>query len=169
LTGDHGDEAKIIRTKDNFETIETVGSGDETWRAVSFLFTEDAVVYAMDAEFQTNKVFRLNRATGTRTELGAVNGPVYYSHHCGNDLFFAVTAELSPSQVDRKATLWHLDGDSLKPILSFEKDWFPILFMPGTLHMPDGPGWPDRFTIHGVGLNNADNRCIEVSLRKEVI
>jgi len=162
LTGDHGDEARILRTTDGFRTVEKVGGGDESWRAVSALFTSEAIFYAMDAEFTENKVFRLDRASGERREIGAVDGPVYFSHQCGSDLFFAVTAELCPSQVGKNATLWLFDGEHLSPLLSFEKDALPNYFMPGTLHLPAGPGRSDRFALHGVGLSRAGNRCIEL-------
>jgi hypothetical protein len=41
LTGDAGSECRIMRTEDGFASVETVGEGDETWRAVSVLFDEN--------------------------------------------------------------------------------------------------------------------------------
>jgi len=162
LTGDLGEEARILRSCDGFQTVELVGSGDESWRAVSAVFTAEAIFYAMDAEFTQNKLFRLDRTSGERREIGDVDGPVYYSHQCGSELFFAVTAELCPSQVGKSATLWRLDGEDLSPLMSFEKDAWSRYLMYGTLHLPAGPGRDDSFALHGVSLNGAGNRCIEV-------
>ena len=71
-----------------------------------------------------------------------------------------MTAELCPSQIGRSATLWHVDGnDDLSRCTSFEKDPWPLrYFMVGTLHLARGPGFPDRFYMHGVALRGADHR-----------
>jgi hypothetical protein len=43
LTGDAEEECKILRSFDGFKTMEVIGQGDETWRAVSILFDKDYV------------------------------------------------------------------------------------------------------------------------------
>ena len=156
-------ECRFLRTRDGFATVETVGEGDETWRSVAPIFTPDELYYAMDAEVAENRVFRFERATGAREDLGGVDGPVYYSLARDDDFFFAVTAELCPSQVGRNATLWHLrPGGELRPLRSIAKDVWPIQFLPGTLHFPGGPGLQDRFHFHCLALAGADNRVYEV-------
>lgn len=168
LTGDLEHECKILRTADAFASLEVIGQGDETWRAVSALFTEDAVYYGMDAEFRQNHVFRLDKRTGQRELLGDVDGPIYYSNSVGDHQFFGVTAELCPSQVGRSATLWHVGpADRLQRVMSHEKDRFSRHFMPGTLHFPRGPGLADQLMYHGVGLAGADNRTYSVKVRSQ--
>jgi len=159
-TGDHGSEAKFLRTSDGFKTVEVVGEGDETWRRVSLLFRKEAVYYGMDAEFTQNHLYRLDRRTGKREVLTPVDGPVYYSRSQGQDLFFGVTAELCPSQKGRAAAVWSVAGDdSARPIASFEKDRLrKDLFMYGTLHFSLGPGVPNRFWFQGVALEGADGQ-----------
>jgi len=130
----------FIQTDDGFRTLEVIGKGDETWRCVNLLFTEDAIYYSMDAEFVRNWIYRIDRKSGRRDTLGSVDGPVYYSYAFGKDLFFAVTAELCPSQQGKSASLWHVSevGD-LKQIFSVEKDRLPVkYFMPGTPHCQPG-------------------------------
>ena len=162
LTGDRGAEARILRTGDGFETLTTIGSGDESWRAVSVQFTGDAIWYATDAEFRRNTVFRLDRATGRRSEVGAVDGPVYYSATWRDTLFFAVTAELCPSQEGRSATLWAVRDGALSRVAGFSKDRWPRWLLPGTLHFPRGPGTPEGLYFQGVALAGADARCFRV-------
>lgn len=164
LTGDIGHEARILVTDDGFETLTTLGSGDESWRAVSVLFTRDAIWYAMDAEFTKNKVFRIDRATRQRSNKGAIDGPVYYSVKWRENLFFAVTAELCPSQDGKSATLWTVHDDALERVVSFDKDRWPVKLLPGTLHFPLGPGVEDGLYFQGVALENADARCFCVEL-----
>jgi len=164
LTGDFGAECRMLTTRDGFRTLDVVGAGDESWRCVSLLFTATHVYYATDAEFARNRVYRVDRRSGRREELGELDGPTYYTYAWGNDLFFAVTAELCPSQQGRSASLWHLDSTGkLQRLASFEKDRLPVgLFLPGTLHFPSGPGRAGEFYFHAVGLRGADGRTFRV-------
>jgi hypothetical protein len=165
LTGDRSHECRVAVSHDHFRTLDVVGEGDETWRCVSALFTNDAIYYGSDGEFERNQLYRIDRATGRRDAIGLLDGPVYYSCAVGSDLFFAVTAELCPSQVGRSATLWHVsEGQGLARVLSFEKDFLPVrFFLPGTLHFPRGPGLSNCLWIHGLGLKGADNRTFAVT------
>lgn len=168
VTGDRPTECRILRTDDMFETLETVGGGDETWRTVSLQFTSDAVYYASDAEFRTNEIYRLDRRTGDRTTVAQVDGPTYYSHAMDDDLFFATTAELCPSQDEPLATLWHVaPSGRVSSVCSFTKDLLRVplaakLFMFGTLHFPLGPGLGRETYISGVGLRGIDNQTVRL-------
>lgn len=162
LTGDTAQEARVLRTDDGFKTLSTIGRGDESWRAVSVLFTRDGVWYATDAEFEANRVFRIDRATGRRFELGVVDGPVYYSTVWRRGLFFAVTAELCPSQTGRSATLWTIRDGELSRVVSIDKDRWPVKLLPGTLHFPGGPGVEQGLYFQAVALKGVDARCFRV-------
>lgn len=168
LTGDGPSESRVMRTFDYFHSIETVGEGDESWRTVSLLFTNDAVTYASDAEFHENHIYRLDRRTRERKVLGVIDGPVYFSHAVGDELFFAVTAELCPSQKLPIATLWHVSSDDkMERVYSSEKDLLQNkslagVFMPGTMHFPAGEANPNETYFHGVGLRGIDNRTLRL-------
>ncbi len=138
LTGDNDPECRIVRTNDGFQTVEVVGSGDESWRAVSILFDEESLYYGTDAEFRDNRITRVNRSTLERTTLGEVTGTVFYAKKMGDDLFFTTTAENAPSQKENVAALWHVTTDGkCEKLASFEKDGLPGgLFMFGTIHFP---------------------------------
>ena len=166
LTGDLPSECQMLRTRDGFSTLDVVGAGDESWRAVSVQFTSDAVFYGSDAEFAQNHLYRIDRRTGRRDSLGPISGPVYYSCRSGRNMYFAVTAEMCPSQTDRCAALWCVsENGHLERILQMTKDhWHKKYFMPGTLHFPGGPGLDDQVLFHAVGLARADNRMF--SLRR---
>jgi len=164
LTGDRGRECRVSVSRDGFRTLDVVGEGDETWRCVSALFTEDGIYYGSDGEFERNQLYRIERSSGRRDVLGPLDGPVYYSAALGQDLFFAVTAELCPSQEGRSATLWHVSRtQGPSRVVSFEKDKLPVrYFLPGTLHFSRGPGSSQGLWLHGVGLEGADNRTFLV-------
>jgi len=164
VSGDLDAECRMLRTRDGFETLEVVGEGDESWRCVSVVFTERAIYYATDSEFQRNRIYRIDRVSGERRALGEIDGPVYVGKALGPDVFFCVTAELCPSQIGRSATLWHVDeSGAISACASFEKDALHLVyFMVGTLHLARGPGLGDRFYLSGVALKGADNRTFVV-------
>ncbi len=162
LTGDNDPECRMLRTSDGFETLEEIGAGDETWRAVSILFADDALYYGMDAEYRNNLVFRLMRDSGERTALGEVSGTVFYSKRVGDDLFFATTAENAPSQKENVAAIWHVDGSGgLSEVAKFAKDrWHPTLFQFGTVQFPNFKESSDElyFSLVGVRGDNCTYR-----------
>jgi hypothetical protein len=165
LTGDRDSECRIVVTDDGFRTLQVVGSGDESWRAVSLQFSQDAIYYATDAEFAPNALYRLDRGTGRRDKLRDLDGPVYFSHAHGEDRLFAVTAELCPSQVGRSASLWVLDGrENVDRVLSVEKDrWSPTYFLRGMIQFPEGPGRAEGVFFHTVALAGVDSRTFLLS------
>jgi hypothetical protein len=167
LTGDDDIECRVIRTRDGFQTLETVGEGDETWRAVSILFDERSMFYGMDAEFRSNHIYRFDRASGERESLGEVNGTVFYSKQLGTNLFFATTAENAPSQTENVAAIWNVaDDGTMNEITKFHKDsWHGTLFMFGTIHFPYLNAVDDVLYFSLVGVKE-DNRTFRISPAK---
>lgn len=164
LTGDDEAECRFLQTFDGFKTLEAIGEGDETWRAVSVLFTQEALFYGMDAEFRKNHIFRIDRVSEERASLGEVNGTVFFSKKLGKDLFFATTAENAPSQTENVAAIWNLksNGD-LKEIAKFPKDrWHPTYFQFGTIHFPAVNLIENELYFHLVGVEG-DNLCFKIS------
>lgn len=168
-TGDVNRECSIQRTTDGFRTLDVIGSGDETWRAVGLSITERYVFYGTDAEFRENCIFCLDKRTGKRITLGAVDGPVYYTTEVGGYHFFGVSAEGASSQYENVASLWCVDpADSLRKILSYKKDWFPMLFMYGSLHFMLKSTLTEKNDQHTYiyfhGLAGVDQKTMKISL-----
>ncbi len=163
LTGDDDKECQILRSCDGFQTTETIGQGDETWRAVSILFDENSYFYGMDAEFRTNHIYKVNRESLERKSLGEVNGTVFYSKQLGKNLFFTTTAENAPSQIENVAALWQIDeNDECKMLISFKKDsWHPTLFQFGTIHFPYQNNLENELYFHLVGVKE-DNQTFRL-------
>jgi hypothetical protein len=154
LTGDADSECRIIRSNDDFSTIEIVGMGDESWRAVSILFDQQSLYYGTDAEFCSNEIFSVDRVSNERRRVGRVSGTVFYSKRVGQDSFFTTTAENAPSQPQNVAGLWHLDQKGeLSHQARFEKDrWNKDLFMFGTINLPFMNDFDDRLYFNLVGV-----------------
>ena len=163
LTGDDEKECQILCSSNGFLTVDIVGQGDETWRAVSILFDEENFYYGTDAEFRANNIYKVNRRNLERENLGEVNGTVFYSKQLGNDFFFATTAENAPSQTENVAALWQVgENKTCENVISFEKDrWHPTLFQFGTIHFPCGNKINDKLYFHLVGVKE-DNQTFMV-------
>lgn len=159
LTGDNDLECRVLRTRDGFRTIDVIGEGDESWRAVSMLFDRQHIYYGTDAEHRANRIYRVNRETGARESMGEVDGTVFFSKIIGDDLFFATTAEGAPSQIDNVAAIWHLaPNGALSEIARFPKDrWHRSLFMFGTIHFPYANLLDDRLFFSLVGVAGDNN------------
>ena len=166
LTGDDEKECRILRSFDEFQTFETIGHGDETWRAVSILFDENSYFYGMDAEFRTNHIYRVDRQTLERKSLGEVGGTVFYSKQLKGSLFFTTTAENAPSQIENVAALWTIDeNENCRKLVSFEKDsWHPTLFQFGTIHFPYQNTLENELYFHLVGVKE-DNQTFRIKAK----
>lgn len=168
LTGDEERECRILQTFDEFRTFDVIGQGDETWRAVSLLFTADFLFYGMDAEFRRNQIYQFDRKTFERKSLGEVDGTVFYSKQVGGELFFATTAENAPSQKENTAAIWNVSPEGgCTEITRFKKDfWHPTLFMFGTIHFPFANRIDDELFFHVVGVEG-DSRTFKIRRRSE--
>ena len=165
LTGDDEKECRILRSFDNFKTMETIGEGDETWRAVSVLFDKKNFYYGTDAEFRENYIYKVNRQSSEREILGKVDGTVFYSKQLGKDLFFTSTAEDAPIQKENVAALWHIGaGGNCEKLIQFNKDrWHKTLFMFGTIHFPCINKLENELLFHLVGVKE-DNQTFRVGI-----
>lgn len=166
LTGDEEKECQILRSSDGFKTVEIVGQGDETWRAVSILFDENSYFYGMDAEFRANHIYKVDRQSLERKSLGEVNGTVFYSKEQNGSLFFTTTAENAPSQTENVAALWMVnETDECRKLVSFEKDsWHPTLFQFGTIHFPYQNNLDGELYFHLVGVKE-DNQTFRIKAK----
>lgn len=158
LTGDVERECRILRSQDGFKSFDVVGEGDESWRAVSLLFDRRYIHYGTDAEFEDNRIIRLDRDSLEREDVGDVTGTVFYSARVGEDLFFTTTAENAPSQKQNVAAIWNITPQGkICKIAEFEKDrWHGGLFMFGTVHLPYKNGFDDRLFFALVGVTGDD-------------
>ena len=109
-TGDLRGECRILRTDDGFRSLEVIGAGDETWRAVNVHPVGGKICYASAGERLLNRVYRLDPTSGSRDDVGEVGGPVRDSLGIDNDLIFAVQGTRCNCNPEGEAALWHLDA-----------------------------------------------------------
>jgi len=130
-TGDTDEESSISFSQDEGETWTKIGSGDQIFRAVSLLFTQDYVYWGSDAPTRQNYIYRYDRRGREIKRLVAVDGPVYYSTILKNEIKIISTTTEGNSkggsaEWDRKAHIWASeDGVYWEDLMSWEKDAYP--------------------------------------------
>lgn len=141
LTGDYGDECRILRASCDLTHVETVLQGKQQARAVAAVPTEDALYFSSDTPLEQNYIYRLDRQ-GALTQLAAISSSSIYGCRVGSRLFFSTMVE--PSKVNRDRTVRVYAGDAhdphvWRPSLQWQKDrWHMALFQYGNAFLPDG-------------------------------
>jgi hypothetical protein len=141
LTGDYGDECRILRASYDFTSAEVVLQGKQQARAVAAVPTEDGLYFASDTPLEQNFIYRLERG-GTLSCLAPVSGSSIYGCRVGSQVFFSTMVE--PSEINRDLMV-RIYGAHAKypqrwdPLLSWRKDRWPMKFFQyGSAFLPDG-------------------------------
>lgn len=143
-TGDRDEESSISFSEDGGESWTVIGSGDQMFRAVSLLFTEDYIYWGTDVPTRQNYIYRYSRKSGEIEKLAAVDGTVHYSAILGNGVkLFATVAEGNSEgknpEWDRKAHIWaSQDGTHWEDIISWQKDFWPYILGYGMVLLAHG-------------------------------
>lgn len=141
LTGDYGDECRILRASSDLSRIEVVLKGKQQARAVAAIPTEDALYFSSDTPLESNFIYRLDRQ-GSLSQLAPISSSSIYGCRVGTKIFFSTMVEPSEVNVDRCVRLY--GADSAMPqqwpsMLSWKKDIWPMgLFQYGNAFLPDG-------------------------------
>lgn len=136
-TGDE-DHESFIGYIENKNIVKLV-TGNQQARVVQLLFDEKYIFYATDAPFETNHIYRYNRAAGSVEQLQAISGTVFYGAITKHGIFFSTVVDTNKNLRQDSVELWFSEsGDNWKNIKEFKKDiWPKKLFQYGQLIMPD--------------------------------
>ena len=141
LTGDYGDECRILRATFDFSHVEVVLQGKQQARAVAAIPTETALYFSSDTPLESNSIYLLDRE-GRLFQLAAISSSSIYGCRAANHLFFSTMVE--PSAVNRDPMV-RIYGARVhapeiwRPLLSWQKDYWPMgLFQYGNAFLPDG-------------------------------
>ena len=77
LTGDHGDECRILRASCNLSEVEVVMKGNQQARAVAAVPTENALYFSSDTPLEPNYIYRFDRK-GQLTQVASIPGSSIY-------------------------------------------------------------------------------------------
>jgi hypothetical protein len=138
LTGDCGNECRILRASCDFRDVETVLQGNQQARAVAFVAMEDGLYFSTDTPLETNCIYRLTRG-GTLTRLTEISSSSIYGCRVRNRIFFSTMVEPSKVNLDRRVRIFSGQSDGWNTALAWRKDNLSMRFFQyGNAFLPDG-------------------------------
>ncbi len=160
-TGDYDEESGIYRLDLASKKLETIGLGSQTYRAVSLLQYEDALIWGTDDPDGRNFIYRYDKGSGELTRLHELDGPAYYSaRDARGRLYIATTIE---DRSRHRALVYRSadGGRSWHEYREFVKDSWPTkYFGHGIVEFVDGQEEREelRYVLHGGLREKGRNR-----------
>jgi hypothetical protein len=157
LTGDIGDECRIIRMSEDWKSLEPVRSGDQQARAVALVPTAEGLFFASDTPLEKNHIYKMDR-NGHLTVEADVAGSVLCGCCVGNSIFFSTMAEPSRVNSEREVLLYGRTGPGAWQIVRrWKKDRWPMRwFQYGNAFLPTGINPTDILAVSTVAVAGAD-------------
>jgi hypothetical protein len=157
LTGDIGEECRIIRMSEDWKSIESVRSGDQQTRAVALVPTEEGLFFASDTPLEKNHIYRMDRK-GYLTVEADVAGSVLCGCSVGNSIFFSTMAEPSRVNSEREVLLYgRTEPGAWQIVRRWRKDSWPMRwFQYGNAFLPTGNNSTDILAVSTFAVEGAD-------------
>ena len=139
LTGDYGDECRILRATCDFSRVETVLQSNQQARTVALVPMEDGLYFSSDTPLEQNYIYRLDRG-GTLSQIAPISSSSIYGCRVGKHVFFSTMVEPSEVNRERQVRVYGSGGaEDWRPLLAWKKDRWPMsLFQYGNAFLPDG-------------------------------
>lgn len=158
LTGDHGDECRILRASCDLRQIETVLQGDQQARAVALVPLREALYFSSDTPLERNFIYRLDRS-GKLSRVSDISSSSIYACRVADRVFFSTMVE--PSEVNRDGNVRVYGGGQSDPIwqplLAWRKDRWPMRFFQyGNALFPDGENTTLFLAVTTVAVESDD-------------
>jgi hypothetical protein len=157
LTGDYGQECRILRTSVDFRTIDEVVTGNQQARAVAAVVVESGLFFATDTPLEQNYIYFLSR-TGKMKRMEAIPSSSIYGCKNQSGIFFSTMVE--PSDFNRSRDVHLLAsscGDKWNSVMKWRKDGWPMKFFQyGNAFLPDGNNNTDLLAAITIAVNGAD-------------
>jgi hypothetical protein len=165
LTGDYGDECRILRASCDFKSVEAVLQGNQQARAVALVPTEDGLYFTSDTPLESNYVYRLDRG-GNLSRLAPISSSSIYGCRVGEHVFFSTMVEPSDVNRDREVRIFGAHtggltrnrvGDDWRSLLAWKKDRWPMRFFQyGNAFLPDGENQTPYLALSTVAVEADD-------------
>jgi len=161
LTGDYGDECRILRATCDFSHVETVLQGNQQARAVALVPTQDGLYFSSDTPLESNYIYRLSRE-GSPSQLAPISSSSIYGCRVGRHVFFSTMVEPSEVNLDRHVRIYAGSGggnigqQNWKPLLEWKKDGWPSLFQYGNAFLPDGDNATPYLAVTPIAVESDD-------------
>ncbi|HZQ93705.1 MAG TPA: hypothetical protein VFA67_01770 [Candidatus Sulfotelmatobacter sp.] len=159
LTGDYGDECRILRASCDFSSVEVALQGNQQARAVAAVPTEAGLYFASDTPLEQNFIYLLDRK-GALSRLAPINGSSIYGCRVSNRLFFSTMVEPSDVNRDRTVRVYGSkpdDPEHWDSPLSWQKDRWPMKFFQyGNAFFPGGNNSTPYLAVTTIAVQSDD-------------
>ncbi len=159
LTGDYGDECRILRATCDFSRVDAVLQGQQQTRAVAAIPTEDGLYFASDTPLEPNYIYRLDRQQALQ-QVAPISSSSIYGCRVGSHVFFSTMVEPSDVNTDQHVRLYGGTGASAKDwhlLQAWQKDPWPMaLFQYGNAFLPDGGNTTPFLALTTVAVESDD-------------
>ncbi len=156
LTGDYGDECRILRASYDLRHVDTVLRGNQQARAVALVPTEDGLYFSTDTPLEKNHIYRLDR-TGTLSRLSEISSSSIYGCRVQKQVFFSTMVEPSEANPDRNVRIFGGRGDRWQALLAWRKDSWPLgFFQYGNAFLADGNNTTPYLAVSTVAVSPDD-------------
>lgn len=161
LTGDVGEECRILRVSLDWGRVETVISGNQQARAVAAVPREDGLYFASDTPLEQNYIYKLDRR-GNLARLAEIHASVLCGCAVGDAVFFTTMIEPSTVNLNRAVSVYGSAlGDEWERCQSWQKDWWPaMLFQYGNAFLPSGNNRTDLLASTTVAVEGRDQAAL---------
>jgi hypothetical protein len=161
LTGDIGNECRILRASLDWSRVESVVAGNQQARAVAAVPKEDGLYFASDTPLEQNHIYRLDRA-GNLARLAEIHASVLCGCAVGDAVFFSTMIEPSAVNLDRQVSIYGSAGGAWERLYSWRKDLWPErLFQYGNEFLATGRNTTSLLAVTGIAVEGRD---LEASL-----
>jgi hypothetical protein len=170
LTGDYGDECRILRTSCDFRSVEPVLQGNQQARAVALVPTEGGLYFSSDTPLETNYIYRLDRR-GELSRLSSLSSSSINGCRVAESVFFSTMVEPSEVNHDRCVRIFGSQTEggqadertapptntNWRPLLAWPKDRWPMRFFQyGNAFFPDGENHTPYLALTTVAVQAED-------------
>lgn len=138
-TGDNDNECFLMKSVDGGHSWQTIGSGNQLWRAIGICVTERYLFWGTDAgHVNSNNYFlKFDKKTGTLEKIFNSYGPCHGSAiYFGNKIFLSTGVEGGKNEHDRIARLYSISDDMVECVYTGKKDIFPFVIQYGVFRFP---------------------------------
>ena len=157
LTGDYGDECRILRASCDFSRVDTVLQGNQQARAVALVPAEDGLYFSSDTPLEANYIYRLDRQ-GKLSQLASISSSSIYGCRVGQNIFFSTMVEPSEVNTDSHVRIYgSREGQAWQPLLAWQKDRWPMRFFQyGNAFLPDGENRTPYLAVTTIAVESED-------------
>jgi hypothetical protein len=162
LTGDYGDECRILRASYDFSRVDAILQGNQQARAVALVPLADGLYFSSDTPLESNHIYRMERQGGL-TRVSSISSSSIYGCRVTDCVFFSTMVEPSAVNRDRNVRVYgrgghgNKDEQAWQPLLAWKKDRWPMgLFQYGNALLPDGDNATSYLALTTVAVEQDD-------------